>query len=153
MREFFYGWRRKAGVVSLVMAVAVMGMWARSFVVVEQLRVSACSVASIRGTVAAVRSTLPQASPQPTYSKYLVSEIASFKPDENGNYPDWWGGVEVDQRWDLAGFHFGRRRIDQDQQSIIQLGFPYWSLALPLTLLSAYLILWKPRKPREPSHA
>jgi hypothetical protein len=23
---------------------------------------------------------------------------------------------------------------------------PYWSLTIPLTLLSAYLILWKPRK-------
>jgi hypothetical protein len=23
---------------------------------------------------------------------------------------------------------------------------PYWSIMLPLTLLSAYLILWKPRK-------
>jgi hypothetical protein len=146
MREFFRGWRRKVGCVTLVLAVAVTGMWARSFVVADQLRVSACSVASIRGTVAAVRSTPPLASPQPTYSTFLVSEIMNFKPDENGNYPDWWGGVKVDQRWDLAGFHFGRRRIDQDQQSTIQLGFPHWSLVLLLTLLSAYLILWKPRK-------
>jgi hypothetical protein len=30
MREFFRGWRRKAGLVTLVMACAVMAMWARS---------------------------------------------------------------------------------------------------------------------------
>lgn len=30
MREFFKGWRRKAGVVTLVMAMALTGMWVRS---------------------------------------------------------------------------------------------------------------------------
>jgi hypothetical protein len=35
-----------------------------------------------------------------------------------------------------------RSPYDLDFNSI-----PYWSLALPLTLLSAYLILGKPRKP------
>jgi hypothetical protein len=145
MREFFRGWRRKVGCVSLVMACAVMGMWARSFGKIDQLRVSAFSVMSIRGTVGVIRSTHPLPGSQPTYSPFPVSEILNSQPDENGNYPDWWGGMDVNQRWDLAGFHFGQR-IDPDQQSIIQLGFPHWSLASPLTLLSAYLILWKPRR-------
>ena len=30
---------------------------------------------------------------------------------------------------------------------------PYWPLVLSLALLSAYLILWKPRKRTEPKHA
>jgi hypothetical protein len=34
-----------------------------------------------------------------------------------------------------------------------QIVIPYWSLVVPLTLLSAFLILWKPRKPKEPPHA
>jgi hypothetical protein len=32
MHTFFHGWRRKAGLVSLVMALAMFGLWMRSMV-------------------------------------------------------------------------------------------------------------------------
>ena len=40
MLEFFHGWRRKAGVASLVMACVVMGMWLRSCAVSDLFRVA-----------------------------------------------------------------------------------------------------------------
>jgi len=39
MREFFKGWRRTAGCVTLVMALAFLGGWVRSFHVVDTFRI------------------------------------------------------------------------------------------------------------------
>jgi hypothetical protein len=38
MRDFFGGWRRKAGVVTLVMACAVMWLWWRSWTTADYFR-------------------------------------------------------------------------------------------------------------------
>ena len=37
MKDFFHGWRRKAGCVTLVMALAVTGAWVRSNIVEDDL--------------------------------------------------------------------------------------------------------------------
>jgi hypothetical protein len=37
MREFFHGWRRKAGVMTLVVALSAAGVWVRASVLCEQI--------------------------------------------------------------------------------------------------------------------
>ena len=38
MREFFKGWRRKMGCVTLLMVCALMGAWARSYSVFDSMQ-------------------------------------------------------------------------------------------------------------------
>jgi hypothetical protein len=52
---------------------------------------------------------------------------------------------EAKWRWVWCGFDFCDSANDSDVQSRSRI-IPYWSLVLPLTLLSAWLILIKPRK-------
>ncbi|HEY4263043.1 MAG TPA: hypothetical protein VGM98_22975 [Schlesneria sp.] len=49
MRTFFYGWRRKAGVVTLVMALAFMGLWMRSRASDDELAVCGMQFKSYGG--------------------------------------------------------------------------------------------------------
>ena len=55
MREFFRGWRRKAGCISLVMALALMGVWIRSLSVMDLAIIAfgqrAVSIGSFYGVV------------------------------------------------------------------------------------------------------
>jgi hypothetical protein len=137
MWSFFNGWRRKAGVASLVMACAVFGIWMRSRVVQDTI------VISLNG-----------------YSHFIVSEkdrvwwFASplgdpplilwtpgpLTPITAGHYVLQKGNgstmqIEMDTMW------FGVNHIWL---------VSYWSVVLGLTLLSAYLILRKPRKAKSP---
>lgn len=62
---------------------------------------------------------------------------------------------EFNQDTNCLGFRFQRGERDLRRHSqgeilgtltIVVRAIPYWSLVLPPTLLSAYLLLWKPRK-------
>ena len=56
---------------------------------------------------------------------------------------------EVEWQWDWAGFTFGAEQFRPGVMPLHRLeiyAIPYWSIVIPLALLSAYLILWKPRK-------
>jgi hypothetical protein len=45
----------------------------------------------------------------------------------------------------MLGFHCGAGQYKDTGIGIVNYTLPYWSIAIPLTLLAAYLILWKPR--------
>jgi hypothetical protein len=129
MREFFQGWRRKAGTVTLVLALAVAGIWMRSRIVCDTLQFK------FRGRLHDIVSYSNQTSGVSWKYELEFPEVMD------------WGSVplkEVDVD-DIEGTLANYREAYRD------LGFsewhiPYWSLVLPLTLLSAYLILGKPRK-------
>ena len=78
-----------------------------------------------------------------------LSQIKSYELDENGVMPpiDPWESFKVDWKWDCAGFHFGSGTITRGTRKLKceQYIVPYWSIVVPLTLLSAYLLLTKPR--------
>lgn len=139
MREFFQGWRRKAGYATLVIAIAFTAGWIRSPRIHDdwswQLGSTAHAVMSHRGTIYWIRAFgLPRKNAGPYWNMYAIEEV------EAG--PDTWArAIEVEWRWDFLGFHAGAM--------IVSFILPYWSIVIPLTLLSAYLILWKPRpKPK-----
>jgi hypothetical protein len=140
MREFFRGWRRKVGCVTLMVACILLCGWVRSRTKTDELRIyfSGMHPMVIHSTVESVAVTFPT-------ERHL------------GNKPFglWWSTTEpwpISQRerppitwqesWEWRWL--GITQIDKPYHKALAVS--YWSLVIPLTLLSAYLILWKPRK-------
>lgn len=157
MRQFFHGWRRKAGCVVLVLACALMGAWIRSLVVFDEIncslgRESAVAMVSWKGAFA-LRFGWDKYdswdewvwhSREDDHYGYLdpASEFYRFEqpiPDGSGCFVTWY----------LHGENGGLGFSPVNQRDHCRMAFvilPYWSLVIPLTLLSAYLIFWKPRR-------
>jgi hypothetical protein len=141
MKEFFCGGRRKVGFIALVMALACAGGWIRSFAVHDELTFRSDShvtqhFISSQSRLAWVRMTIDND------MSYVETLYFATPAKEDCRW------METTQwNWRLVGFGVGRN---------ISEGFPlhqdiwavhYSSVTVPLTLLAAYLILWKPRKP------
>lgn len=66
-----------------------------------------------------------------------------FSDDPFGHLTRW--SWQTERRWDVCGFHFGWY-CDEDPIRGIRLTFriiPHWAIVIPLTLLSAWLLLGK----------
>lgn len=114
MHTFFHGWRRKAGVVSLGVALAVFGMWVRSCIVDDLVDIRIAHI-----------------------GLQLVSR------DERLS----WSFHKSSRQ--LAWATFSPRAPLRPEHQVSETH--YLALIVPPMVLSAYLILWKPRK--QPSHA
>jgi hypothetical protein len=106
-------WRRKAGVVTLLMACALLGGWIRSSVVWDYVELGNFKVGSDGGAI------------------YRVN---------TGSSSSW--GWNARRREALEWYH----PLNKCRCNKIFCIAPYWSVVIPLTLIAAYLILWKPRK-------
>jgi hypothetical protein len=114
MHTFFYDWRRKAGVITLVIACVLMGLWMRSIDVHDELWIGRHWFESKRGELD--WRLFPLANP-------LEWRFHRIEPGPIGLV------------WKYSGPSY---------QEIVHISYCF--IVLPLTLLSAYLILWKPRK-------
>jgi len=142
MREFFKGWRRKVGCGTLVLACVIAIVWMRSLFIAEGVMYR-----SDKSTVHNIRST-----PGGLIWSGIHEEGSSFVA-RNEYYRLIEGNaftnpLETNRQWscNLVGIEFGATQTSpgiSEQVWVIR----YWTFAVPLTLLSAYLILWKPRKP------
>jgi hypothetical protein len=115
MGDFFHGWRRKIGVVTMLMALAFMTLWIRGY----------CEGDFI-GFQNFTRT-------------YFGFELASDSYSLALNTVDWPQTTHDDSSQFLsmmkqAGCVLLTRRAQ----------VPHWMLVIPLTLISAYLLLWKP---------
>ncbi|MDB5345400.1 MAG: hypothetical protein JWP89_3777 [Schlesneria sp.] len=163
MWSFFHGWRRKAGAVTLVMACAVLGMWLRGRLYSDSI---ICRVASHQ----AIAIALDERSLQwISLSESDKSPKRQFVKDSQGRMQataeylidpklkiDWDFGsterppmLEASYWLDWNDFRFGIATGDLGETRILTM--PYWTIVIPLTLLSAYLILWKPRSKQKTS--
>ena len=154
MGDFFNGWRRKAGLVALAVACVLMVGWMRSCLLQDTFTVSLRLGSQIRLVSA---------------SQHLVIATINIRMGngEASNRERFWTSRRIDAHgWLFTstntlpiyfGFHghsfwIDKHRIDEPpidrgtSVSVTKLHFPYWSFVLPLTLLSAWLILIKPRK-------
>ncbi|MEI8383783.1 MAG: hypothetical protein WCJ09_26955 [Planctomycetota bacterium] len=154
MREFFRGWRRKAGCVTLLMAIAVTGAWIRSRVIHDFLtirsrktldRLSATSQGMKWERVKAIRAADFPKTVGTEWTSFPASTTMTLMPFDSvvGIY----SVNTIQSDWQFCGFrsqrgHYGEATFVQHGYWVI----PYWSFAAPLTLLSACLILWKPQK-------
>ena len=158
MKELFRGWRRKFGMVTLVIACVLTAGWIRSVQSCDYLEIHcgpACSVlvASKRCGIecqfywkpspglsfevlwgARIRRSIPVETPrlEPNDDERLVC----FNPNEI---------VYTDRLIQLI------ESVRYQNQFAIRI--PYWSAVLPLILLSAYLLLCKPRPRKPPDEA
>ena len=153
MREFFNGWRRKAGCVTLLLACVFMIGGMRSRVRCDLIMLpygnSTYCVESMCGVLDFGRVTVENNRARASWKSSEITPTLWRYLDVRGNPQPVDHLAEADEivwRWDWAGFHFGAGRTRQtiEEDYVI----PYWSITTPLTLLSAYLILWTPR-PKE----
>ncbi len=136
MGDFFHRWQRKIGVVVLILALVFMGGWVRSFVVADGIHILNDDFFSVSGGLFWQR----------TLSKNANRSI-SFTS---------WEDFDPLFDYDKWGFGFGAGGDETNLFSsktggivgVVKTTFyrvPYWFIAMPLTLLSAYLLVIAPR--------
>lgn len=158
MCSFLIGWRRKAGCILLMAALALTAGWVRSKYLFDM-----CNCPMGQNYAIAMTSW-----------KEAFAIRVGWDKDDPWNELIWdtrdfdaWGYVDNPQSsnyrfnrpipdgsgcfvtWYLMGDGAGVGLSPSHQRSYCRMVFaiiPYWSVTLPLTLLSAYLILWKPRR-------
>jgi len=143
MKDFFHGWRRKAGVVTLVMALAFMVGWVRSRSLQDRFFVGKQDVqcyllTSSPDGLAWIRVT--DVMGFGLRSMPFYQSKAATNPTDTANFRSQAGGY----CWEWAEFRFCKGW--QQMYPIEFWVIPYWALTFPLTLVSAYLLLGPSRK-------
>lgn len=149
MREFFRGRRRKIGVLTLVTACVFAAAWMRSQGHNDELNfwTGPHEIHSLNSS--------------PTGMCWMKwSNLAPSFPMTTGRFgwvafQSWPRDVCNPFRWSTPqwqfasmGFHFAQSTIDPpDRGNLAVWMIPYWPIVIPLTLLSAWLLLIKPRPP------
>jgi hypothetical protein len=133
MTEFFKGWRRKIGCVTLAFACVFAAGGVRSYGARDSLVIET-SVMDFGFVSNSGTMMIWFDDDVVTYGYvWYTDRPASLDSDEVG----------IDWDWKWLGFrHFARTRnsVNPDSTAV-----PYWSIVLPLTLLSAWLLLSKPK--------
>jgi hypothetical protein len=145
MGKFFRGWRRKLGVVTLAMACVFMGGLVRSLSIGDRVTffTGALTGESIRSENCYLAFASWKASrssgPRPSFVEWDRYRLAKGNPR-----PDDDPGIEY--RFRCLVFGFGKSSGGMSLTQANRFCFlSYWAAILPLTLLSAYLLLTKPR--------
>ncbi len=152
MTDVFAGWRRKFGMMTLLMALVGMAGWVRSGLRVDFVWFPTAtfgySFESLHGLVRLTRGT-PVASGMPVqFGSESLRLPPHLKFDDTGNpLPfDPWEKLDIEWQSNWFAFSFGTAMIKGSIAKIEMCLIPYWSIVVPLTVLSAYLLLTKPRK-------
>ena len=143
MREFFRGRRRKIGVVTLVLACMLAAGLMRTSAVHDMLHTKIANTHyRLLSNDAILRLT-----------RYTTDDPADpliwqSRPAATGRPTDVVDEAPIRWNWHLCwyGFEFGYGDFRQGSVPVAVASIPYW-LAIPLSLLSAWLLLSKPRKP------
>ena len=153
MREFFHGRRRKIGLVTLMLAVVFMVGWVRSEYKYERVisfhKGGSVQLASVYGRLFVARVNSPPAHILESCVGFRSDDILHWtaaKPATNTVAFDPLGNLSATRRWDFVGFHYGIKKegLNVNHQTYT---VPFWAATLLLTLLSADLLLVKPRAP------
>jgi len=139
MGEFFRGWKRKIGLLTLVMALVFMAGWVRSLSILDQFNIPCMST---------------------SYGVFSIFDRMAFTtlPDipigQGVNYPVWFtdpnppANIEdfYSFKWQICGFGVAEPTMSSDLVKIELIIVPYWSIVIPMTLFSAFLLLSKTHK-------
>ncbi|MDB5345602.1 MAG: hypothetical protein JWP89_3979 [Schlesneria sp.] len=131
MHTFFNGWRRKAGVVTLVMAVAMCSLWMRANLITDEITFQ---IADRRHTVISLRDGVIWISLDGHLRQTWMWESSAIGSAHLVNSM----AMDITDVLTLIGNIEG---LNPNGWVI-----SHRNLVIPFTLLSAYLILWKPRK-------
>lgn len=141
MREFFRGWKRKLGVLTLVLACMFAAGWIRSRSFSEGVLHfdggrRSIAMFSHRSAIHIQQVNYQQPAARPVTTVWLRESLITEK-SLSLDMP------ELKWRWHWGGF--GVREFSSQQANLEICVIPYWSFVIPLTLLSAWLLLSKPR--------
>ena len=147
MFSYLHGWRRKTGCVVLVMAAVVMVGWNRSKSVGES--VSFPSGLDTTDCFVSVDCSILWVKCEPGFFDGLLNfpHFEQHDFDPHSNFYHIFALRDVDWIWRLFGFGVGEVPAERGAHGrrftfwII----PYWAVFVSLSLLSAYLLLWKQR--------
>jgi hypothetical protein len=150
MGEFFRGWRRRVGVVTLLMACVFLAGWVRSGMMNDFLATDRSNATYRLGSYGGILNFIREKSPA-TFGRFL--ELSSFeaKGDKHELWAKWisWDGHEVHWQWDCGQFHIGAGTIigtgTMKTTRVESRILPYWSIVVPLTLISLWLLLSRSR--------
>ena len=145
MREFFSGWRRKIGVLTLVMACVLMAGWVKSILAIDIAVIpfqanSAVTVFS-EDQLFGVQYQFEPLGLHRTTRLSWVSHATAHHISKN-LFPD----ARLTWHYRIRGFGCAEYlEIRENGSRLIFWLIPYWSIVLPLTLFSAFLLLSKPK--------
>ena len=146
MGDYFKPLRRKIGVVTLLLACVFMAGWVRSQTIKDEFTIN-----RIEGVFHHLTSNCSRLAwktvtiRNPKTHRYISPFYFARPADVDHLYrgrisPEAWKW-----RWQFWGFEFGRftSSLSHDEKIYV---VPYWSITVPLTLLSFWLLLLKPSK-------
>ena len=158
MGEYFHGWKRKLGVMTLAVACLFMAGWIRSFLVHDQIQIP--SDASLKycvsydgqfqwtamsGTDLLTGIDVAKGPGRVTRYEWFETPIGVFHKTPKGADP-----TEFNWRWHWYGFDLREAKwqtLFPLQAGCVQVyRVQYWIVVIPLTLVSAWLLMSKPRK-------
>lgn len=163
MGDYFTPWRRKLGVVTLVMTCILMVGWVRSIEKRESLHLTLWQVQniviSVDGKLVIARCPVNMNFGAVEWISLPTTSVfgprnGSLRPVDASTLFNVFRGNFNKFEWRRQFFGFDCGVIVRVSDSALRIRYifaPYWSLVIPLTLLSAWLLLSKPRpsKPRE----
>jgi len=139
MGEFFKGWRRKAGCVALVMACVLMAGWVRSAFCCDTIGYDVFSC------IGGLEHSQGLWSGWAIVSSVDANGTMTEDREEYGPFTH----AELRDYFESRPISWGKYYPDG---SVTYWRVPYWSIVIPLTLLSGYLLLVKPR-PKKPTES
>ena len=153
MRDFFGGWRRKIGCLMLVMACVFMIAWMRSLLFLDYISVTGWIVPGEKSSWMFLSSEVGlewerrwdefESKREIQIEWYSIAHRMNHRTPRSGRY-------DTDSHWEFCGFQTDKSETDGDFSC--NWVVPYWSVVLPLTLLSTWLLLLsKPRQPKPQS--
>jgi hypothetical protein len=154
MRDFFRGWKRKIGVVTLLIAALFMALWVRSYSVEDEFfyldedaKLDNFLHITPRG-FSWMRREDRYAFTGLGWNRYPSQVPETSDPYEEEVFTD----RTLISRRQWNGFYFSERVDDGemgDQSREWLRIIPHWSITIPLTLISAWLLLLKPKPAKD----
>lgn len=137
MREFFRGWKRKTGLLTLLLACVFTAGWVRSLMVTDSVNwhlgyefVFFSHDGHVSAYIRTMNHTFRWTRP------HFSTEI--YRPfTDPGDKQNW--------KWNFVGVRFGSK--DANEPYFHMVAIPNSYLVFPLTMLSAWLLLSKSRTP------
>lgn len=154
MRHYFRGWKRKLGVVTLLLACLFMTGWVRSRATYEQLTfdwkrfsVRFVSTSEVVG-FQTFRLMKPSTKShlrfgQRGYYKFdLINGRLGFPHFPDVPYPRHW---QIQRELKLGAFRVVTANASWNDISLLEAQIPYFAIVVPLTGLAAYFLISKSR--------
>jgi hypothetical protein len=143
MKEFFRGWKRKVGVVTLLMACVFAGGWVRGYSMYDSLALGQTRWSTSRYGIMVIKRFETSGAPIRERTEWGSSSLVDFGDmnpiDANFSH------ASFNWRWTRLGFDF--LEVNQTSPASVMTiwAIPYWSIIAPLALLSVHLLLSKPQ--------